>query len=216
MRLFFGKPLIAYTIEAATESGVFERIIVSTDDQAIAETAHQYGAEIPFMRDASLSDDMTPVSLASVDALHRVDPGGVQYQYIAQLMANCPLRTADDIRISYKQFVGDNVESQISVTRYGWQNPWWAMRRTATNELRPLFEREIVQRSQDLPDVFCPTGCVWWAKTSALRREKTFHMAKRTGWEIPWQRAVDIDTEEDWAMAELLKHLSTTNKQIHG
>jgi N-acylneuraminate cytidylyltransferase len=60
------------------------------------------------------------------------------------------------------------------------------------------------QRSQDLPELFCPTGAIWWASAEALRREKTFYMKGQTGWEMPWQRGMDIDTPEDWAMTEVL------------
>jgi len=204
VRSLLGRPTIAYTIEAALQSCLFTRVVVSTDSQDIATIALQCGAEVPFLRDSSLADDSTPVSLVTADTLKRLDPGGDTFCYVAQLMANCPLRTAQDIRDSYEQFIYTRAESQISVTRYGWQNPWWAMQRTAIYELKPIFERHVTQRSQDLPDLFCPTGAIWWGQAHVLRCEKTYHIAKRTGWEIPWQRAVDIDTEDDWEMAELL------------
>ena len=199
-----GKPIISYTIEAAVQSGVFSRIIVSTDSDEIASVAKEHGAEVPFIRQASLADDHTPVSLVTVDALERLDPNGMIYQSVAQLMPNCPLRTDEDIKDSYQQFVETQTASPISITRYGWLNPWWAM--TRDHEMRVAFLRDIDPsvRSQDLPELFCPTGAIWWAKADVLRREKTFYGVGRTGWEIPWQRAVDIDTEDDWQLAELL------------
>lgn len=202
-----GKPIIAYTIEAAIQSGVFSRIIVSTDSDEIATIARRFGAEVPFLRDASLADDYTPASLVTLDMLERLDPDGTGFRNMAQLMANCPLRTAADVRDSYQQFVEREADSQISVTRYGWLNPWWAMTRSNRYQLSPIFHKQVSKRSQDLPEVFCPTGAIWWAKADVLRREKTFHIAERTGWEIPWQRAVDIDTEDDWQLAELLMQL---------
>jgi len=203
-RDFCGKPILAYTIKAAIDSNVFSRVIVSTDSEEVATVARRFGAEVPFRRDASLADDYTPVSLATLDALDRVDPGGTEFQTVAQLMANCPLRTAADVRSSHAQFVEIGAGSQISVTQYGWFNPWWAMTRDERWQLSPVFPEQMSKRSQDLPEVFCPTGAIWWAKADVLRREKTFHVAGRTGWEIPWQRAVDIDTEDDWELAELL------------
>ena len=200
-----GRPVIAYTIEAALQSGVFDRVVVSTDDDQIAAIAKEYGADVPFIRAASLADDYTPVSLVTLDALERLDPDGKVYRYVAQLMANCPLRTAEDVRDSYRQFVETGADSQISVTRYGWLNPWWAMTRDDRYRLAFIFdEQRVDRRSQDLPEVFCPTGAIWWAKADVLRCEKTFYIADRTGWEIPWQRAVDIDTEDDWRLAEIL------------
>jgi N-acylneuraminate cytidylyltransferase len=199
-----GRPLIAYTIVAAQESGLFERILVSTDSSDIAEVATRYGAEVPFERDPRLADDLTPISVVTLDALQRIDPGGRMYTQVCQLMANCPLRTAADIISSYEQFGSGRTESQLSVVRFGWQNPWWAMRRTEQFGLEPLFEDALVRRSQDLPPLYCPTGAVWWGLVDALRRHGTFYMPGRTGWEIPWDRGIDIDTEDDWAVAEVL------------
>ncbi len=206
IRELAGRPILAYTIDAALESGLFARVVVSTDSPQIAAAAEQLGAEVPFIRSASLADDYTPVSLVTLDALERLDPDSSLFDRVAQLMANCPLRTAADIRASYQQFLETGAEAQLSVTRYGWFNPWWAMTRDAQMSLNPIFEHTLV-RSQDLPELFCPTGAIWWATSQALRREKTFHLPQRTGWEMDWQRAVDIDTEDDWKMAELLLQL---------
>lgn len=204
IRDFAGKPMIAYTIEAACASGLFERVVVTTDSREIAKIAEHYGAEAPFLRDAVLADDVTPVSLATLDALRRLDPEGERYDTLAQLMPNCPLRSAQDVQRSHAHFRESGSPSQISVIRYGWQNPWWAMRRDAEFRLEPLFPDEMKQRSQDLPELYCPTGAIWWASAAALRREQNFYMEGQTGWELPWQRGIDIDTLDDWAMAEVL------------
>jgi pseudaminic acid cytidylyltransferase len=203
-----GKPILAYTIAAAKESGIFNHVVVSTESHEIAELACRYGAEVPFLRDSRLADDFTPVSAVSSDALLRLDPAGKRFEAVAQLMPNCPLRTADDVVESYRQFKQTRTESQISVVRYGWQNPWWAMRRNDRYKLNPIFEEQLSVRSQDLPELFCPTGAIWWARAATLRQTNTFHVEGRTGWEIPWQRGIDIDTLEDWAMAEALLALS--------
>jgi len=199
-----GKPLLAYTIEAALQSGLFHRVVVTTDAEEIAQVAAQWGAEVPFMRAPQLADDITPVSAATADALKRVDPTGDQYAFVCQLMPNCPLRTAADILASYDQLSNSGSAAQLSVVRYGWQNPWWAMSRQDNLTLEPLFPDALTERSQDLPELFCPTGAVWWARAEVLRRQGTFHVPGRTGWEISWQHGLDIDTEDDWAMAEVL------------
>lgn len=204
LRSLAGKPLLAYTVEAALQSDLFEHVVVSTDSPDIAEVARECGAAVPFLRDASLSDDFVPVSAATVDALERIDPSGDVIASVCQLMPNCPLRVSGDIVDSYEQFDRTGAEAQVSVVRYGWQNPWWAMRRDEELVLAPLFEDAATERSQDLPELFCPTGAVWWAKAGALRRERTYHMAGRTGWEIPWRRGIDIDTETDWELAQVL------------
>lgn len=216
IRQLCGRPAIAHTIEAALESGVFERVVVSTDSAEIAAIAREYGAEVPFVREAGLADDHTPVSLVTVDALERLDPAGDHYGCVSQLMPNCPLRTADDIRASYQQFAATaagvgagagavgGAGAQLSVMRFGWLNPWWAMERSDDLALKPLFGDRATQPSQSLPELYCPTGAVWWARSEVLRVARTFHVPGRTGWEITWQHGVDVDTEDDWAMAELL------------
>lgn len=203
IRSLAGKPLIAYSIEAALQSDLFSRVVVSTDDEEIGAIARTAGAEVPFLRSAEIADDVTPVSAATVDALKKLDPDGNRYRHVAQLMANCPLRTRQDVIASCEQFTQTEADAQISIVRYGWQNPWWAMRRKAeTFELDPLFAREMAQRSQDLPELFCPTGAIWWGKTSVVREHGTFHIPNRTGWEISWQNGIDIDTLDDLALAE--------------
>jgi N-acylneuraminate cytidylyltransferase len=204
IRLLAGKHLIGYAIEAALKSEIFLSVLVSTDSEEIAEVARIYGAEVPFMRGMDLADDFSPVSAATVDALRRVDPTGERYHNVAQLMANCPLRTVDDIRISYRQFIDVGADSQISVTEYGWLNPWWAMMSNEKHVLSPLFKERMGARSQDLPKLYCPTGAIWWAKANSLREYGTFYCPGYTGWVMPWERAVDIDTEDDWHMAETL------------
>jgi N-acylneuraminate cytidylyltransferase len=204
IRPLAGKPLISYSIKAAIDSGLFNRVIVSTDSDEIAEIAVRWGAEVPYLRPATLADDYVPVSSATADVVERVLGGSSEYTAVAQLMPTCPLRTAEDVRESFRQFDEVGPDSQISVTRFGWQNPWWAVTRKPTYELDALFRELTQRRSQDLPELFCPSGAIWWARPAVLRDERTFHVANRTGWEIPWHRGVDIDTEDDWTMAAVL------------
>lgn len=206
VREFMGKPMIAHTIEAARESGVFQRIVVSTDDEVIASISEDFGAEVPFRRPDALADDHTPISEVTVDALERVDPGESQYEYVVQLMANCPLRTAKDIKESYAHLEEKGHDVQLSVFEFEWQNPWWALKMGDDETLDPLFDEMFQEevRSQDQPPLYCISGAIWWAKTGFLRQKGTFHTPNRAGWTMPWDHAVDIDTEEDWRFAEVL------------
>jgi N-acylneuraminate cytidylyltransferase len=204
IREMHGRPVLAYSVEAALGSNLFARVVVSTDDAEIADVARSLGADVPFLREASLADDVTPVSRATIDVVDRLAEGGEAYLEVCQLMPNCPLRTAEDVVASHRQFTGQPAEAQISVARYGWQSPWWALRRAANGTLDPVFPDALQQRSQDLPELFAPTGAIWWARTDALRRAGTFHLPGRTGWEIDWTHAIDIDTEDDWRLAEAL------------
>jgi pseudaminic acid cytidylyltransferase len=207
VRVLAGRPSIAYAIEAARASGLFDRIVVSTDSPEIARVAQEQGAEVPFLRAEGLADDTTPVSAATVDMVERLASDGSRYTAVCQLMANCPLVLPEDVLDSHRQFVTTGAPAQISVVRYGWQNPWWALRRDADLRIEPLFADRLQQRSQDLPELFCPSGAIWWARAEVLLRERTFHVPHRTGWEMPWERAIDIDTQDDWVLAEVLDEI---------
>jgi N-acylneuraminate cytidylyltransferase len=132
-------------------------------------------------------------------------------------MPNCPFRNAQDVKASYEQFLNSNTDAQLSISRYGWLNPWWAFKinlsEAQANKLEPLFPEALKTRSQDLPELFCPTGAIWWAKTSALRHHQSFYTGTHTGFELSWQHALDIDDDADWLMAEAVLKLMEEEKR---
>jgi pseudaminic acid cytidylyltransferase len=202
IRLLAGRPAIAYTIEAALESRVFEAVVVSTDSPEIAEVAKQCGAEVPFLRSAQLADDHTPVSVVTADTVRRLRERGMGPHHVAQLMPNCPMRDARDICLSYDSFVASGADAQISVASYAWQNPFWAMSLDEAGKIRPVFEDHLKARSQDLEQVYCPTGAVWWAVADALVSTDNFYGPSTTAWVINWFHSLDVDTPEDWEIAQ--------------
>lgn len=200
---FCGKPMIAWTIEAAIASRLFDKIVVSTDDKDIARISEEFGAEVPFLR-LSKADDLSPVSEATVETLAQLERSGYVFENVVQLFAVCPLRTAEDITQSYQFFKEQDRPFVLSCFKYIWMNPWWAMTINKQHEATWIFE-DAKKRSQDLPELFCPTGAIWIANIEALMREKTFYGKGHIFWEMDWQRAVDIDNYEDVALARALK-----------
>ncbi|GCC50611.1 acylneuraminate cytidylyltransferase family protein [Chryseotalea sanaruensis] len=199
---FMGKPLIAWTIEAARDSGLFEKIVVSTDSEEIATVARQWGAEVPGLRD-SKADDYSPVSEATIRTLQLMEEQGIYFDEVIQLFAVCPLRNAQDIINAYQYFVKSKSNFLISCFKYTWMNPWWAV--TLDQEGHPswIFE-DAKKRSQDLPELFSPTGAIWVANVEALYNENTFYGNGHVFWEMNWKRAVDIDNYEDLELAKML------------
>ena len=191
---FGGKPMLVWTIEAAIYSNLFDKIVVSTDDWEIAGIAEEAGADVPFVRDGALADDYIPTSLVTIDAVSKV--GG---DTICQLMPTCPFRTSLDIVEAYTKFKEGSAPSQISVTDFGWEHPQWAVDLNA----QPVFQNEF-GRSQDLPELFFPTGAVWFADATPLILNKSFYMRGASTWFIPWERALDIDTEDDLKLAKMI------------
>jgi len=206
---FHGKPLIAWSIEAAKESGLFESILVSTDDPEIQTIARRFGAEVPFLRRA-FSDDQSPTSLATIDSLKQYEEArGVRFDTVVQLMASCPLRGSADIVQSCASFATRDRKFQISSFRYGWMNPWWAHQVNDSGTPTSIFDSSpfsdaTKKRSQDLPKLYCPTGAIWIATVADLMESGTFYGPGHAFEEIPWSSAVDIDDREDWEMAETI------------
>lgn len=199
---FHGKPLIAWTIEAALESALFKRVVVSTDDGEIAEVARRYGADVPFMR-ARHHDDHSPVSLATMHAIDQTaEHFQEEYDIVVQLMPNCPLREASHIVEAHDHFIRSKSEYQISCFKFGWMNPWWAVKLGPDNQPEPLIPASLESRSQDLPHLYCPTGAIWIARLGALKASETFYGPGHRFFPIDWKAAVDIDDHEDLAMAD--------------
>lgn len=199
---FKGKPLIAWTIEAAKKSQLFDKIVVSTDSQEIATISEQYGAEVPALRKVA-ADDHSPVSDATLHTILQMEEKGEVYDDVVQLFAVCPLRNEQDIFDSYEFFRNKNASFLLSCFKYVWMNPWWAVTLNEKQEPSWIF-KDTFKRSQDLPDLYCPTGAIWIARVEDLKRDKTFYGKGHIFWELDWKRAVDIDNYEDLQLAEVL------------
>lgn len=195
--------MIAWTIGAALQSALFERVIVSTDDEEVARVSLEFGAEVPFLRQ-NYADDQSPVSLATVETVERLIGQGAKFDSVTQLFAACPLRTSQDIATAVMNFEVREVNFQISCFELGWMRPWWAVRLTAEKRPIPLFPEALLKRSQDLEALYCPTGATWIARTHALVSERTFYGKGHVYHPMPWQRSVDIDDPEDILMASVL------------
>lgn len=208
---FLGKPMIAWTIEAALESKLFDRVLVSTDSQEIADVAIRYGSEVPFLR-AEYADDITPVSEATLSALIQSEKYWQEsYDCVVQLMANCPLRCSESIVSSFNRFQKSTSHFSISAFKFGWMNPWWAARLDNENKPSLLFPEAIKSRSQDLDDLYCPTGATWIASVEELKESRSFYGKNHIFTTIPWVEAVDIDDEDDLMMAKAAASLSRFN-----
>lgn len=198
---FGGRPMIAWTVAAAVQSGRFQRVVVSTDDDEIARVSRDAGAEVPFLRHGH-ADDHAPVSAATLVALDQAEAHfGERYDVVAQLMANCPLRTAAHLVAAMDRRAASGAPFVVSAIRFGWMNPWWAHRLDDDGRPQALFPEALRTRSQDLPPLYCPTGAIMLAEVAALRASGNFYGPGHLFHEIPWQAGIDIDDDADLAMA---------------
>lgn len=199
---FMGKPIIGWTIEAAKKSKIFDRIILSTDSEEIASVGREYGLDVPFLR-SDKSDDISPVTEATIIAVKEAENYySEKYDIVVQLMANAPLRNEVDIINHFNFFINYDLDFQISSFKFGWMNPWWAFKKNQDGTSEWMLKEGINKRSQDLEDLYCPTGVIWIAKVNKLMKSNTFYGPGYRFCEIDWKHAVDIDNYEDLEFAK--------------
>ncbi len=214
IHLISGKPMLVWTIEAALQSGIFSRVLVSTDSSEYQSLAISAGASCDFLRDDYV-DDITTVSQATLYALRQAtEYYGEFYESVVQLMPNCPTRDACSIVKAYSVFSRNKPDfnSIISGFEFGWMNPWWAHSITADGLPKPLFPGSTSTRSQDLEGLYCPSGSIWISTTSSLNNHSTFYSP---GWKfaiLPWEQSVDIDDMDDMRMADLILRERTASE----
>jgi CMP-N-acetylneuraminic acid synthetase len=203
LRPFFGHPMMAYGISAAVNSGLFEKVIVSSDDPEIGRAAQWYGAEF-IERPAELATDTAKSIDAVIHVLRTLGDRGILADSLCQVFPNCPLVTSADIAGHGKLFRQGNRSFQISVVTYRCVYPEWAMLADAEDRGQWAFGKEFLGQSQDCARTFCPTGAVWWARCAELLAQKTFYGSPFHLAEMDANRGVDIDDEQDLRLSELL------------
>ncbi len=195
-----GKPLIAWTIEAALQAQSIDRVIVSTEDEEIAVLAKQFGAEVPFMRSLALAQDDTP---AIATALHAIEQLPC-YDWVLYLQPTSPLRSVEDID-GIVQFCRDySAPSAVSVTQLS-KHPFWMYQQDDQNRLRPLIlNRPEITRRQDFPRTYAPNGALYLANVDWLIQNQRLIGPETLGYVMPEERSVDLDTPMDWLWVEYL------------
>lgn len=196
-----GKPLIAYSIEAALESGVFDKVIVSTEDEEIAAVARENGATVPFFRPAALAADDVRVVYVCLHALDYFAERGHAYDTLCVLLATSPLRTAADVRQAYDKFVARDADFLMATTEYLY-SPFQALREEDGWLKRMWDESYYRTRSQDLPAVQVDNGAIYLARVDALRREENFVGERTVGFLMPLERSIDVDHAATLSLAE--------------
>lgn len=203
IRDFWGIPMIAWSIQAASKSGCFDRIIVSTDDDEIAETAEHHGAEAPFRRSTALADDHTPTVPVIADAIARLNIKG--QTPVCCLYATAPFVRADDLRAGLARLDDTDAPFVLSVTTYAFPIQR-ALRRNDAGEVDMFDPGQMQARSQDLEEAWHDAGQFYWGRAESWTSGRGIFEAGAQGLALPRHRVQDIDTAEDWKRAELIMH----------
>ncbi len=205
LRLLGGRPLIAWTIEAALESGCLDRVIVSTDDPEIAAVACDAGAEVPFLRPAELADDRTPSLEVLLHALRTLAAEGDRYDYLVELQPTSPLRHATDIRAAVSLLKERRADAVVSVCPTE-HPPEWSNTLPPDGALRDFFRPGVRgTRSQDLPTSYRLNGAIAiFDCRRLLKTESTDMDDNGFAYVMPPERSIDIDTALDLHIAQAL------------
>jgi len=197
---FAGKPMIAHPITTAMQSGLFSRIIVSTEDAEISVVSEKYGAHI-ISRPLALASDMAKVVDVCLHVLEELEKSQVLPDWFCCIYATAALINSNDLNASYRLLTEKNEANGVmGVSAYP-VHPYKALVED-NGYLKPLFPDKIGLKSQQTPHVVASNGTFYWVRTDSFRKEQTFNASRLIGYQVPPERAVDLDTPEDLTWAE--------------
>jgi CMP-N-acetylneuraminic acid synthetase len=205
VKVLLGKPLIAYSIQAALQSRTLTKIIVSTDDETIAHVSEQYGAEVPFLRPKHLaSDNATSLSVLQHAVRYLEEKECFLADIIVCLQPTSPLRSAEDIDQAVTLCSSSGADSVVSLCQVEY-HPYW-MKKVVAGSVYPFMEidDEKYHRRQDLPPVYQLNGAIYVTRRKVLLEEERLLGKHTLPYIMPQERSIDIDTPIDFKIAELI------------
>ncbi|MGE6462037.1 pseudaminic acid cytidylyltransferase [Pseudoalteromonas tetraodonis] len=200
---FHGKPMIAYSIETALNSGCFDKVIVSTDDAEIAEAAKKYGAEVPFMRPANIADDYATTLDVIKHAIEFTEQQAWGVKNVCCIYATSPFLIPEFIQKGLQELTKNTINYAFSATSFPF--PIQRAIKLNTEQRVEMFQPEHLNtRSQDLEEAYHDAGQFYWGTADAFSNGKPFFSPQSKAILLPRKRVQDIDTPEDWELAEAL------------
>lgn len=200
--LFKEEPIISYSIKAVQESGIADEIMVSTDDQAIADVAIKYGAKVPFFRDASTSNDKAGVAAVLVEVVNEYKKRGMEFDYVLSVYATQPLLKPENLVKAFEQLsTTEGAESICTVEAYSY--PPQRATVIVDGELKQLHPENYYARSQDLEKIYHDCNQFFLFKTYALMRDQKLYTEHTLPFILAESESQDIDTMEDWKLMEM-------------
>lgn len=201
VRDFLGIPIIAYSIAAALEAGCFDEVMVSTDDEEIAELARHRGAEVPFFRSAETSTDFATTADVLLEVLDQYRFRGREFEYACCIYPTAPFVTAEKLSRGYDVLTASLADSAVPVVRFGY--PIQRALKIEKGCLRMIWPEHLSTRSQDLMPSYHDCGQFYWIRTRNFLQQKRLFAEHTVPIEVPESEVQDIDTEEDWILAEM-------------
>ncbi len=214
LRLLSGRPLIAYTIEAALASRYISHLVVSTEDAEIAEVSRSLGADVPFIRPLELALDHSSQLDVVLHALEIVEGARkMTYEVVLLLQPTTPLRTTADIDNALEKLIVTGADSVVSFHQVEQGHPYY-MYTMGDDRPEPLLEVPAhITRRQEFPAVFVRNGAIYATRRNVLVRQRTFYGHDMRAYFMPIERSINIDTEFDLAMVEFLLQRQLVRKE---
>lgn len=207
---FCGQPILQYSVKAALEFGIFDEVMVSTDSEEIAEIAIAAGARVPFYRSEKTSDDYATTADVLLEVLEEYRKRGQEFDTMCCIYPTAPFVTAEKLKSAVEQLEASGADSVVPVVRYSYPPQRAFVVEDGRTVLKWPEHRRT--RSQDLEPFFHDCGQFYCVKVDAFREQNQIFMANMISIEMPESEVQDIDTMEDWKMAEL-KYQMMTEKQ---
>ena len=199
---FLGKPIIAYSIEIAINCKLFNKVIVSTDDQEIKKVAIKYGAEVPFIRPKQISDDFTGTHEVTGHAVKWLEDNGEKIDYACCIYPTAPLIQKSDLIKGFEIIKTGKWNSVMAATNFSYPI-FRSFENLSDGGLKMIFPEHYNSRSQDLPEIYHDAGLFYWAKSKIWKKKPEEYNKKNSIVKIPNHRVQDIDTPDDWKKAEI-------------
>ena len=213
IKVFCGKPMLAWAIDAARESQCFDRIVVSTDDEEIASVALKCGAEVPFLRPLEISDDYTGTIPVVAHAITTLQSQGASPDRVCCIYATAPFLQGTDLNRGLKELEESGADYAFSVTRYEFPIQR-AVRIADSGRVEMYYPEHFNARSQDLEAAYHDAAQFYWGRTNAWLSEKIIFSQAAVPVILPHHRVQDIDTPEDWVQAEwMFKSMALQRKK---
>lgn len=200
IKFFMGKPIIAYSIEAALQSGLFDEVMVSTDDKEIAEVAQQYGAKVPFMRSAETSNDYAGTADIIIEVLKMYKGQGKEFNTVCCIYSTAPFVTSERLKEAYSKLV-DDIDSVFTCVAYSY--PVQRSLHIVDGKISMVHPEYVDSRSQDLEPIYHDAGQFYVSKAVSFIQEKTFWGKNTAGLVLSELEVQDLDTLTDWTLAEM-------------
>lgn len=199
---FLGKPIIAYSIETAISSGLFDEVMVSTDDKEIAEVAMNYGAKVPFLRSSKSSDDFATTSDVLEEVLLELSSRGRDFNKACCLYPTAPFVTSDSLKEGKKILKESGADTAFPVVSFGYPI-WRGLKKDDSGKVEMIWKEHLNSRSQDLEEVFHDAGQWYWFDVKRFLLKKRLFTENTRAIELSPLGVQDIDNLHDWHLAEL-------------